>query len=429
MSEQKFETKKKEESELSVDRAYLSLEVLPKVQQTFAAVVGKIEDALKNGNIVLDANVLLIPYGAGGQSLAEITETYRKFSGGERLFVPAQAMREFLKHRPTKLAELYQGILDKLSTLNIPEKLNYPILNKIEHFSELNKCIDEIEAIKKRMHGFRAGLLEDIRRWEWGDPVIMSYRDVILHKNIFEPDLDKAILLQELERRYRLKIPPGYKDFAKEDYGIGDYLIWKTILSLGEKHKRDTVFVSGDEKADWQHRAGKVGLLPRYELLDEYRIASGGHSFFIVPLSTLLELSDAALESIKEIRQEEARIVEANSISAICPYCDTSLDWRLDEHIGSSAMPTCPTCARKFHVHRTRHGITIHKTGTKSSDEQQVEEITVNCPSCEEPSKLILAVRVGSSAWKKCENCEKIFEAVRGLDLKPFVESGHSIFD
>ena len=55
-------------------------------------------------------------------------------------------------------------------------------------------------------------------------------------------------------------IPPGYKDAGKEDSGIGDLLIWHTILELGKVHKKSVIFVSGDEKPDWFKQSQNVAL-------------------------------------------------------------------------------------------------------------------------------------------------------------------------
>lgn len=45
---------------------------------------------------VLDANVLLLPYASSSKPFAEIVKLYEKLVKEDRLFIPAQAMREFL---------------------------------------------------------------------------------------------------------------------------------------------------------------------------------------------------------------------------------------------------------------------------------------------------------------------------------------------
>jgi len=227
-----------------------------------------------------------------------------------------------------------------------------------------------------------ANLLRIIRAWEWNDPVNASYKDVFTQEMIIEPNVDKEATLKELLNRNRLSIPPGYKDSGKTDLGIGDLLIWKAILAIGEKNKRNIIFVSGDEKADWQHRTGGSGFLPRFELLDEYRRASG-KVFYIVPLSKLLELLSVETSYVEEIKQEEVRIQEANTVAIACPYCDSALQWRLEDHPGASAKPRCQSCGEAFHIHRTRDGVTVHKVNERSNKRVEGQLELVACPACQ----------------------------------------------
>ena len=121
-----------------------------------------------------------------------------------------------------------------------------------------------------------------------------------------DPEVDREKLLEELKYRQDHRIPPGYKD-ANNDYsGIGDLLIWKTILKIGEEESRHLVFVSGDEKTDWRYQSENRPLYPRFELLDEYRIVSKGKSLLIITFAELLEQFGAPAPVVEEVRQEEA---------------------------------------------------------------------------------------------------------------------------
>jgi PIN domain-containing protein len=113
---------------------------------------------------------------------------------------------------------------------------------------------------------------------------------------------------EEHLRRFANKIPPGYKDQAKDDQGIGDFLIWLTILEIGSTRRTSVIFVSGEEKADWWHRSEQQPLYPCFELVDEFRRVSGGCSFHIIKFSQLLGLFGASTEVVAEV-QEEERVV------------------------------------------------------------------------------------------------------------------------
>jgi hypothetical protein len=149
-------------------------------------------------------------------------------------------------------------------------------------------------------------LLETIAAWQWDDPISQIYRELFKAPMIVDPPIDRDSLLADLEYRYANRIPPGYKDSANEHSGIGDFLIWKTILKIGETESRHLVFVSGDEKTDWRYQSENRALYPRIELLEEYRAASKGKSLLMITFAELLQQFGASQPVVEAVRQEEA---------------------------------------------------------------------------------------------------------------------------
>jgi len=278
------------QTEIILEKIFLADDVLPNAADAFCEKVPSIENIINHADIVLDTNVLLLPYGAGSNSLDQIIKIFKSLAKDRRLFLPAQTAREFLRNRPTKLAELQQQINDKISKYESAPPLEFPILEGSEEYEELKNSVEKTKQIKKELLKSSKKVIDKIKSWEWSDPVHTAYQDVFNKDTIIQPEFDRNEVVKELKRRQLLSIPPGYKDASKEDLGIGDYLIWLTILSIGENNKKPLVFISGDEKADWQHRYNNSGFLPRFELMDEFRRASSGQPFFIIPLSKLLEL-------------------------------------------------------------------------------------------------------------------------------------------
>jgi hypothetical protein len=407
------------QADFSVERAFLALELLPDVAGAFSSEIRRLEEAIKDADVVLDTNALLLPYGAGADSLGRIVDVYRKLAQAKRLSIPEQVAREFIRHRPTKIAELYQGIADKLSRFTPPDRLSYPILEGIAEFQALNAAVGKAVELKAEISKANTSLLKHIRNWEWNDPVSKAYKKELASSILTEPACDREPTLAELRRRYDLSIPPGYKDSGKDDYGIGDFLIWKSILFVGASNKRDLIFVSGEEKSDWHHRAGGSAFLPRFELLDEYRRASQGRSLYVIPLSKLLELLDVQEESVNEIREEEDRIFDATSVEVACPHCDAPVVWRLAEQLGSSATPACGVCGLKFHLHRTRTGVTAHKPHDRAEySSESVDSVIeqVECRNCAATCEASLGVRAGSTAWVGCSECRLSFPVHRRAD-------------
>lgn len=401
------------EDDVDLERIFLSSIVLPSAADAFLAKISTVDEVAKSGDVVLDTNALLIPYGAGAESLQQIVQIFCRLKSEGRIYLPAQVAREFIKNRPNKISELHKGLSDRGSRFTAVDRVSYPILEGIAEYGKLNELLEKTQELKKEITKTNSDLLSKIHSWEWTDPVNASYKKVFSEDRIVEPEINQQELAKELLRRIRLSIPPGYKDAKKDDLGVGDLMIWKTILHIGGKNKKDLIFVSGDEKADWQHRANGVGFLPRYELLDEFRRVSSGKAFYIVQLSKLLELLSAESTSVAEIKQEEERVQEANSASVICPFCENIVISRLGEYPGSSAHPVCPSCERKFHIHRTNQGVTIHKPNEKAS---LLATETVQCPSCNQAVIDKLHAKTGSTASFRCLACRTNFPVHRMLD-------------
>ena len=110
------------------------------------------------------------------------------------------------------------------------------------------------------------------------------------------------------QRRNLNKIPPGYKDGGKDDGGPGDLLIWNTILHVGRSSKKHVMFVTGEKKTDWWHKASDGPLYPRFELVEEFRRASDGKTFHIVSFAELLESSGADADTVEEVRREQVAV-------------------------------------------------------------------------------------------------------------------------
>jgi hypothetical protein len=148
-------------------------------------------------------------------------------------------------------------------------------------------------------------LIRAIKAWNWDDPVARVYRELFTPEVIFDPEFDFEELRKDHEWRVSNKIPPGYKDQRKPDGGIGDLVIWKTLLELGQQKHAHLIFITGDEKSDWWVRSDNQPLYPRCELIDEYRRSSSGKTFSAMRFSAFLELFGASEDVVAEVEREE----------------------------------------------------------------------------------------------------------------------------
>ncbi|CAN5576048.1 hypothetical protein BH24ACI2_BH24ACI2_05230 [soil metagenome] len=268
----------------------------------------KLINEVKNDCIVIpDTNSLLVPFTTGKQSLGQIEQIYKQLVENKRLFIPAQVAREFAEHRVTKLKELYQQIANKKAkslSLGI-----YPLLKGLPNYKEAVDLEPQINNVIQNYNKAIENMLAKIRDWYWNDPVSDMYNTLFSKNVVFDFKIEETNLRERLNKNSEYKLPPGYKDSNKLDDGVGDLIIWLSILEVAKKEKKDLIFVSLDQKADWWSQSEGRHLYPRYELIDEYRRASGGKSLHLLTFSEFLELFGASKEVVDEVRKEENQVL------------------------------------------------------------------------------------------------------------------------
>jgi PIN like domain len=274
-------------------------EAFPDANGIFTATFRKLTESYKNALIVFDTNVLLLPYSMGNEGVEQLKGLYKQLIDSERLFIPKRVAREFARNRNKKLAEIYNSVLQRKIGKS-KNNLNYPILENLDEKKELDSAFSELEAKEVIYYKAIDKLARTIRSWEWGDPVSSMYSELFKPEVLIDHSKSKEDLVKELERRFSLQIPPGYKDSNKDDGGIGDLAIWLSLLELGQNKKKDIIFVTEDIKPDWWNQSNGSEFLPRYELIDEFRRGSEGNTLHIVRLSKLLEIFEIEQKVIEE---------------------------------------------------------------------------------------------------------------------------------
>jgi hypothetical protein len=284
----------------------------PEPAEIFRFQLDSIDTIKESALFVIDTNALLVPYRTGRSSIEEIGKVYRSLVETSRLVVPAQVAREFAHQRAEHLKTTYRQLsLRRDVSLNTDP---YPLFEGLKQYEALRK--HESEA-RTKLEDYRAAvtrLMETMRDWRWNDPVSSLYATTFTTGVVIDITEKPEDIQKAMEYRYANRIPPGFRDEKKPDGGIGDLLIWKTILQIGAERRAHLVFVSGDEKADWWHRSDSTALYPRYELVDEYRRSSEGHSFHILPFDQLLSMFGARKEVVEEVRREQHTVAMPASL-------------------------------------------------------------------------------------------------------------------
>ena len=298
----------KQTTEMDKEQIFINQSIYPNAADVFNIDIKPIEEILNDCLFVVDTNALLIPYTTSSSGFEEIKKAYSKLIKKKQLIIPGQVAREFAKNRPEKIKTLFQQlnrIRDKIQKLSTGQ---YPLLETLQEYKEAVELEKEIQVIQNKYSKKIGEILGQIKNWRWNDPVSSVYNELFSEKVIHELEIDQDEILKELERRNKFSIPPGFKDKSKDDFGVGDLLIWLSILEVAKEHKKDVIFISGDEKNDWFHRSESQSLYPRFELITEFKHKTNGKSFHIIKLSQLLTKLGADEKAVKEVEVREKNV-------------------------------------------------------------------------------------------------------------------------
>ena len=294
--------------------------IYPNADTIFSTTVEPLSKIKDESIFVIDTNALLVPYYANTEDLEAIREVLKDLISKERFVVPGQVAREFANRRPEQIKEVFQQLNRRLDTIKTFQVSQYPLLSSVEEYKELLDIEKEYSGFAKEYRdNYKAKLdsvLKKIKEWTWNDPVSSVYRELFNETVVIDLQFEKDKITKELERRYLHKIPPGYKDQSKSDEGIGDLLIWLTILDVGKTKNKSVVFVSGEEKSDWYYKSEGQTLYPRFELVTEFRLHSVNNSFHIIRFSEFLELMTSSKELTKGIEEIEQKVIFSGATGA-----------------------------------------------------------------------------------------------------------------
>lgn len=245
-----------------------------------------------------------MPFDTNEKNVIDIKTIYLKYKSEKRLYIPARAAREFANNRANRIGDVFLQIRQIKDNLNSGSfKINqYPILHNNKDYKELLKQFESIQTSIKASRKHLDNLETHIQSWTWDDNVSQAYKEIFTPEVIIEVKKSKEDLEKDLEFRIEYRVAPGYKDSKKPDDGIGDLIIWQTILELAKEKGKDLIFVTNDQKNDWFYKQDKIGLYPKYELFDEFRRFTKGKSIAIINFIKFLELSNAKPETIEEIK-------------------------------------------------------------------------------------------------------------------------------
>lgn len=242
------------------------------------------KEILNDSMVVVDTNVLLSAYQWRDITVKEVLNILSHLAENKRLFIPEHVVKEFSTNRPKEIILRLNDLENAISQLQKPTDLKQrvPMLEGQEIFEKTkdlqNKYIESLQEYKNGLIEIRDYLKELF----YDDPILTKFKE-IFRNSVYTPDglLSEEELLKSASKRFKERIPPGYKDSPKEDNSAGDYIIWSNILRLNN----NVIFISNEKKKDWVYTDKHKNIIgPRRELIEEFYIESKGKTFaFISP--------------------------------------------------------------------------------------------------------------------------------------------------
>jgi hypothetical protein len=260
----------------------------------------------------LDANALLHIYRYSSETREELFNIYDQLK--DRIWITHQAMLEYFENREdviTKQKSVSEYIESELNGALKRLNDNY---NKGHPFADI-RAINEIieEAIQK----IKASIQETQSK----------YPDLLKHDHLLERITDlfdgrvgkqyapKRLeeIYKEYEQRFRLQIPPGYRDKNPKREGYkryGDGVLWSQLIDYAKEQKKPIIFITDDAKDDWWRIEGGKTIGPRPELIEEMR-SKGGVPFYLYNVSQFMKYAKEYLGiQVQQIAIDEVRDVE-----------------------------------------------------------------------------------------------------------------------
>ena len=341
--ERKYNNEKKENKE----KEFVRVELKKDVEKNIWA----------KGVFVFDTSAIGAMYSLSPEPRDKFLEVLEGLE--DRIWIPARVMKEYERHR---MAFLHQPISEHYSA---PEFLSTHYLSKLENFLQklqdntfYHPCFEDSyveklaklkEEVKKVMDAIRISTEDALKK---GQEMVKKNAKVDGLYNLISdfksgnPLSAREIMdiVQEGAIRYKHSIPPGYRD-AEDKNSIdkfGDLIVWKEILKYAASEKKPVIFICNDVKEDWN--AGdkkKDEMIPREELLDEFRLTTGQEVWFYTLNGFISNLQDyfSTHKDLKDkfdnfeliLKELEVASLPDEDIKVVCDECGEITSYASDE--------------------------------------------------------------------------------------------------
>ncbi len=307
----------------------------------------ELEALWEEATIVVDANVLLNLYRTPDTAREEILSTFKKLE--QRLWIPFHAALEYQRNRPLVIHERKQkmgGFSEATKNALDEIKKSFANLEASKHDPRImeSELLQGIQAAYDQLATSADAVCETSLSLSLEDPLRDRISSILENRTGLAPkdaaDLER--LTGDADNRYRISIPPGFKDSGKQKDGVsetfahgglvyenkhGDLIIWRQlidhVISTGTKK---IIFITDDRKEDWWWEVKGRKLGPHPSLREEIRRVAEVDLFWMYSTANFLShagkyvranVSETAITEVEDV----ARLADAeqrqNRISRI----------------------------------------------------------------------------------------------------------------
>jgi len=289
----------------------------------------------QDGTFVFDTNVLLHFYRYTPSARDELLSIIESLK--DRVWLPHQVGLEFSRDR-------ISVILDQNKIFDLTNMFDTFVRDNVENkilqkYRKSGHSFADLEKIREILQQAKQALQEELQkaRAQHPDPMehdqLLDRLDAIFMGRIGSPYSEDEMtdLSKKFEKRYKEKIPPGYKDAKKNNINkdqedqkddannpaniYGDVLLWFQVIDYAKQEKRPIILVVDDNKEDWwEIRSGKK-LGPRIELRREMQ-KEANVPFYIYDANNFIQkasgylkaqVSKETIDEVREISMQDAK--------------------------------------------------------------------------------------------------------------------------